>query len=194
MTAKRPIKASMLLLLFIYGSITSLYALTGPTLMIDKNPSGTDYIYGIGPGLKYKKVSAPHDFGGDMTMWGARFFAGRLNDPAIGLMFQAGTLSGRSMKLNLEMTGLTFEDSFREDSRVLWRATLGAGKYRLRMKTSGLELNKGSFTFFEPMIVGLLPLTRPMVLEFSAGYTFAGSTGVKIEGLALQAEVLLGKF
>jgi hypothetical protein len=171
-----------------------IIAATGPTLLIDKNPQGSEYIYGIGPSIKYKRISAPYNFGGDMNLWGIRMFAGRLRDPAIGIMFQSGTLNGNGMKFNLDMGGLTLEDSFREDSRVKWRATIGGGHYRLRTRNSGLELNKGSFTLFEPMIVGLLPLSSHIALEFSTGYTFASGTGVRIEGLALQAEILIGKF
>jgi hypothetical protein len=183
----------LLTILFVALSICA-EAATGPTLLMDRQPDSVEFTGGIGPTVKYKRISAPYDFGGDMTVWGLRCFGGKLRDPAIGLMYQAGTLSGRSMKFNLEMGGLSLEDSFREDSRVKWRASFGVGKYRLRTIASGLELNKGSFTFFEPMIFGVLPLTRHIVLELGAGYTFAAGTGVRIEGLAIQSELLLGKF
>lgn len=175
-------------------SAVASYAKTGPTLLRDKSAEGTTVVYGIGPTIKYKRVSAPHDFGGDMAVWGARIFAGKLRDPALGLVYQAGTLNGNSMKFNLEMGGFTLEDSFREDSRVKWRASFGVGNYKLRTIASGLVLNKGSFTFFEPMVFGILPLSRHILLEFGLGYTFAAGTGVRIEGLALQSELLLGKF
>ncbi|MEW6709518.1 MAG: hypothetical protein AB1403_06800 [Candidatus Riflebacteria bacterium] len=183
-----------LLLIFILGqTLSPCFAKTGPTLLIDKRADQNMFIYGIGPSVKYKRVSAPNDFGGDMAIWGARMFAGKMRDPALGLVYQAGTLNGNSMKFNLEMGGFTLEDSFREDSRVKWRASFGVGNYKLRTLASGLVLNKGSFTFFEPMVVGVLPLSRHIVLEFSTGYTFAAGNGVRIEGLALQWELLFGK-
>lgn len=168
--------------------------ITGPTLLMDSQPESTEYVYGVGPIAKYKRVAAPQNFGGDMTVWGVRVFAGKLNDPEIGAIFYSGTLNGISLKFNLDMAGLTLEDSFREDSRIKWRTSFGVGKYRLRSVASDHEFNKGSFTFFEPMIVGVLPLSRHIVLEFGAGYTFAGATGVRIEGLSLNAEILMGKF
>lgn len=168
--------------------------LTGPTLLMDTQPQSSEYVYGVGPVVKYKRVAAPQDFGGDMTVWGVRAFAGKLNDPEIGVVFYSGTLNGTSLKFNLDMAGLTLEDSFREDARVKWRTSFGVGKYRLRSIASGFEYNKGSFTFFEPMIVGVLPMSRHIVLEFGVGYTFAGATGVRVEGLSINAEMLMGKF
>lgn len=169
-------------------------ALTGPTLLMDSRPDSTEYVYGAGPLVKYKRVAAPQDFGGDMTLWGLRVFAGKLNDPEIGAVYYSGTLSGTSLKFNLDMAGLTLEDSFREDSRVKWRVSFGVGHYKLRSIASGYEFNKGSYAFFEPMVVGVLPMSRHIVLEFGAGYTFAGATGVRIEGLTINAELLMGKF
>ncbi len=182
-----------ILLFFVLLCVPGIAA-TGPTLLMDSDPQGSEYVYGIGPITKYKRVAAPQDFGGDMMVWGVRAFAGKLYDPEIGLLFCQGTLNGNSQKFNLDMAGLTLEDSFREDSRVKWRISFGVGEYRLRSIASGYEFNKGSFSFFEPMVVGVLPMSRHIVLEFGAGYTFAGATGVRIEGLALNAEILMGKF
>lgn len=190
MKEKRSLFLIAILLLITINASASI----GPTLLMDKNPDSTDFTGGIGPTIKYKRISAPYDFGGDMMVWGLRLFGGKLRDPAIGLMYQGGTLNGESMKFNLEMGGLTLEDSFREDARVKWRASFGVGTYNLRTIASGMELNKGSFAFFEPMIIGVLPLSRHIVLEFGVGYTFAGATGVRVEGLALQTEILMGKF
>ncbi|MBU1108313.1 MAG: hypothetical protein KKB51_16690 [Candidatus Riflebacteria bacterium] len=169
-------------------------AATGPTLLMDSRPQSMDITSGIGPLMKYKRVRAPDDFGGDMTLWGVRLFAGRLRDPELGLIYSSGTLNGRALKFNLDMVGLTLEDSFREDSRVKWRVTLGGGNYNLRTSIGGLVMTQGSFTYFEPMILGALPLSRHIILEFGAGYTFAGATGIRIEGLALNCELLMGKF
>ena len=172
----------------------SCSAATGPTLLMEKRPQGMDFTGGIGPLVKYKTVRAQDNFGGDMTLWGVRLFGGRLRDPELGLIYAAGTLNGRVLKFSLDMAGLTLEDSFREDARVKWRATLGGGHYKLQTSVGGLVRTKGSFSYFEPMILGVLPMTRHIVLEFGVGYTFAGATGVRIEGLALQCEMLMGKF
>lgn len=173
---------------------TVCHAATGPTLLMEKRPQGMDFTGGIGPLVKYKTVRAQDNFGGDMTMWGVRMFVGRLRDPEFGLVYTSGTLNGRALKFNLDMAGFTIEDSFREDARVKWRATMGGGHYKLSTSSGGLVRTQGSFTFFEPMILGVLPMTRHIVLEFGAGYTFAGATGVRIEGLTLQCELLMGKF
>ena len=188
------IKRFLLIITLFILYATAGFSLTGPTLLMDSQPKSSEYVYGVGPIMKYKRVAAPQNFGGDMTVWGIRAFAGRLYDPEIGFVFYSGTLNGESQKFNLDMAGLTLEDSFREDARVKWRASFGVGTYRLRSKASGFEFNKGSFTFLEPMIIGVLPMTRHIVLEFGAGYTFAGATGVRVEGLALNAELLMGKF
>ena len=169
-------------------------AATGPTLLMDSQPQSMVYTSGIGPLVKYKQVRAPDDFGGDMTLWGVRLFAGRLRDPELGLIYSSGTLNGRALKFNLDMAGFTLEDSFREDSRVKWRTTIGGGHYSLRTISGGLVMTEGSFSYFEPMILGALPLSRHIILEFGVGYTFAGATGVRIEGLALNCELLMGKF
>ncbi|HAE37443.1 MAG TPA: hypothetical protein DCG57_02255 [Candidatus Riflebacteria bacterium] len=179
------------LMLLLAGIAT---AATGPTLLMDSQPQSMAFTGGIGPLVKYKTVRAPDNFGGDMTLWGLRMFGGRLRDPELGIIYTSGTLNGRALKFNLDMAGLTLEDSFREDSRVKWRVTLGAGNYKLSTSSGGLVMNKGSFSYFEPMILGVLPMSRHIVLEFGAGYTFAGATGVRIEGLALNCELLMGKF
>lgn len=185
---------TLLLLTLMVMLLTACQAATGPTLLMEKRPQGMDFTGGIGPVVKYKQISAQDNFGGDMTLWGVRFFGGRLRDPELGLIYSTGTLTGRALKFSIDMAGLTLEDSFREDARVKWRATLGGGNYKLRTSTGGLVRTKGSFTWFEPMILGVLPMTRHIVLEFGVGYTFAGATGVRIEGLALQCELLMGKF
>ncbi len=181
-------------LLFMVVSLQVVSAATGPTLLVDRQPDSIIFTGGAGPLVKYKRVKAPQDFGGDMNLWGVRAFGGRLQDPELGVIFSSGTLNGTSLKFNLDMTGLTLEDSFREDSRVKWRTSFGIGRYKLSSKASGLEFNKGSFAFLEPMILGVLPMTRHIILEFGVGYTFAGATGVRVEGLTINAELLMGKF
>ncbi len=180
--------------LFIFPTLTTAFGKTGPTLIMDKRPMSSEFTGGIGPMLKYKRVDGPQGFGGDITLWGLRVFGGKLRDPELGIIFNAGTLSGPALKLNLNMAGLVFEDSFREDSRVKWRVSLGYGNFKLKTRVGEMVMNQGSFTFAEPMILGVLPLSRHIVLEFGAGYTFAGTTGVRIEGLVLTAEMLMGKF
>lgn len=189
------VKLSMLVsTIFLIFSLTAVSAATGPTLLVDRQPDSIIFTGGAGPLMKYKRVKAPQDFGGDMTLWGVRAFGGKLQDPELGVIYTSGTLNGTSLKFNLDMTGLTLEDSFREDSRVKWRTSFGIGKYKLSSKASGMELNDGSFAFFEPMILGVLPMTRHIILEFGVGYTFAGATGVRVEGLTINAELLMGKF
>lgn len=187
-------KHFILIIILSLCAVSHLSAATGPTLLVDRQPESMIFTGGVGPLAKYKRVKAPREFGGDMTLWGVRAFGGKLRDPELGVIFMTGTLNGRSLKFNLDMAGLTLEDSFREDSRVKWRASFGMGKYKLGSKTSGAAFNEGSFAFFEPMILGILPMTRHIILEFGCGYTFAGATGVRLEGLTINAELLLGKF
>ncbi len=165
-----------------------------PRLLVDHKPRPEIWGAGFGPTFKYKRVSGPYDFGGDMMVWGFRAFGGKSSEPKLGIMASTGTLNGTGFKFNMKIGGLTLEDSFREDSRVKWRASFGGGSYEMKSKSSGYVVNDGSFTFFEPMIVGVLPMSHHIVLEFGTGYTFAGATGVRIEGLTLQAELLFGKF
>ncbi len=165
-----------------------------PRLLVEIDPQSPKPVGAGGLTTRYKRVSGPMGFGGDMLMWGLRGFGGRLNDPKIGLMAAQGTLNGRSLKLNLQQFGLTLENGFRPDPRFKWRANFGGGTYDLASRISGFSVNKGSFTFLEPMLVGVLPMTRHIVLEGAAGYTFAGSTGVRFEGLFLEVNLLLGQF
>lgn len=171
-----------------------IYAAGNPTLLLDRTPKGTVFSGAMGPLMKYKRVAGPHDFGGEMLMWGIRGFAGKNNDPKLGFVYSTGNLSGTGFKLNLDMGGLSLEDSFRQDPRVKWRVSFGGGKYKMSTVNSGYVVNDGSFTFLEPMIIGVLPASRHIVFEFAVGYTFADATGVRIEGLALQAEMLFGRF
>lgn len=143
---------------------------------------------------RYKRVSGPMGFGGDIWLWGLRAAGGRFEDPKFGIVASTGTLTGNALRLELKQAGLSIENGFRSDPRVRWRVQFGGGSYSLDSRITGNTINSGDFTFLEPMLVGLFPLTRHIVLEFSAGYTFAGSTGVRLEGLFLQTEFLLGRF
>jgi len=129
-----------------------------------------------------------------MLVWGGRGFGGRVDDPKIGLMVQAGTLNGNSLKLNLSMGGFTIEDHFMKDTRLKWRVNIGGGTYELKTRQSSRIINDGSFAFAEPMVVGVIPMTRHITLEIGAGYTFCGVEGVRLEGLFLQTDLLLGRF
>lgn len=182
-------KIILLFALLLYG----LPCNSRPVTLRDAKHGEDVFSYAIGPFVKYKRVSGPDNFGGDMNMWGLRFMAGQLNDPLLGVSYSAGHLTGHSQKLKLSKFGLVMEDSFREDSRVKWRATFGGGTYRLWHRISDRTASEGSFAFFEPAIAGIIPLSRHISLEFSTGYTFTRTTGVRIEGLMLQAEFLLGR-
>jgi hypothetical protein len=185
---------SILAIVIVLLSSSLLYGARNPKLLVDSNPRPEIWGAAVGPTIKYKRISGPYDFGGDMFVWGIRAFGGKASEPKLGLMYSSGSLSGTGFKFNLQMSGLTLEDSILKDSRVKWRASFGGGKYEMTSKNSGYVVNKGSFTFLEPMLVGVLPMSNHIVLEFGVGYTFAGATGVRIEGLALQAELLMGKF
>ncbi len=187
-------KVSLLALVILFFGFSTSYGARNPKLLVDNSPRPEIWGAAVGPTIKYKRISGPYDFGGDMFVWGIRAFGGKASEPKLGLMYSSGNLSGTGFKFNLQMSGLTLEDSFTEDSRVKWRASFGGGKYEMTSRTSGYVVNKGSFTFLEPMLVGVLPMSNHIVLEFGVGYTFAGATGVRIEGLALQAELLMGKF
>jgi hypothetical protein len=184
----------LLFVLFFIGIAIAADAARDPILIMDSRPRKTVFSGGIGPTFKYKRVSGPQDFGGDMVVWGIRAFGGNANEGKFGLLYSGVTLNGKNLKFSLKMAGLSYEDHFREDPRVKWRVSFGGGSYELKSRFSSYVVNDGSFTFIEPMIIGVLSMTRHIVLEFGAGYTFAGATGVRIEGLALQAEFLLGKF
>ncbi len=194
----RPLRQALLLLVPILllapGFPPPAWAVRDPRLLVDIDPRSLKPVGAGGLTTRDKRVSGPMGFGGDMMMWGVRGFGGRLNDPKIGLMAAQGTLNGRSLKLHVQQFGLTLENGFRPDPRVKWRANFGGGTYDLSSRISGFSVNKGSFTFLEPVLVGVLPMTRHIVLEGSAGYTFAGSTGVRFEGIFLEVNLLLGQF
>lgn len=189
-------KIAIMTLLYVVCSFNTAYCIIGPTLMLDKEPKdSTEVTYGIGPVLKYKHNKASEqDFEGDMAMWGLRVFAGRMNDPEFGIIYSQGHQNSDTLKYNLEMTGLTFEDSFNSDPRFKWRFTAGFGTYKLKSIASGHVYNDGKFAYLEPMILGILPLNRNIILEFGVGYTFADASKVRVEGLALSGELLFGKF
>lgn len=169
------------------------FAARDPILLGDQ-PGLTAPVGAFGTTFKYKHPSGPDGFGGDMMVWGARGFGGRLDDPKLGLMAQTGTLTGKTLTLDLNMGGFTVEDHFRKDSRLKWRVSLGGGTYELKSRVSSRVVNDGGFAFVEPMCVGMIPMTRHIVLEIGTGYTFCGVEGVRLEGLFLQVDLLLGRF
>ncbi|HNV70531.1 MAG TPA: hypothetical protein PKO06_12595, partial [Candidatus Ozemobacteraceae bacterium] len=142
---------------------------------------------------KYKRASGPMKFGGDLQMIGLRLFGGRKDDPKVGLAASTGTLSGSALQLEVRMGGITLEDSFRTDRNLKWRATLGAGRYDLHTRRTGFTVNSGGFAFFEPMFIGVIPMNKHISIELGGGYTFAGTTGVKLEGPFFEFNLLLGR-
>ncbi len=189
-------KIAIIALLYIVSAFTPAYCIIGPTLMLDnKEKNEKEFSFGIGPTLRYKhNESSALDFEGDMAMYGIRIVGGPMNDPLFGLNFCAGEQSNDTIKYNLNMTGLSMEDSFKKDPRFKWRVTGGVGNYKLKSKYSGRVYKKGSFGYLEPMLIGILPLNRNIIMEFGVGYTFADATGVRVEGIAVQGELLFGKF
>ncbi|HOT27919.1 MAG TPA: hypothetical protein PLU72_07000 [Candidatus Ozemobacteraceae bacterium] len=182
----------LVLLLLCLGAARA-QAARDPILLVDQ-PGNTMPVGAFGPTFKFKRTSGPEGFGGEMVVWGARGFGGRLDDPKLGLMAQAGTLTGTGLTLNLRMGGFTVEDHFMKDTRLKWRVGLGGGTFELKSRISSRVVNEGSFAFAEPMLVGVIPMTRHIVLEIGAGYTFCGVEGVRLEGLFVQTDLLLGRF
>lgn len=189
----RLIRLPLLVLVLLCLEVIPAFAVRDPILLVDQ-PGRTMPVGAFGMTFKYKRASGPERFGGDMAIWGARGFGGRLDDPKLGLMAQAGTLTGKTLTLNLRMGGFTVEDHFMKDTRLKWRVGLGGGTFELKSRVSSRIVNDGSFAFVEPMFVGVIPMTRHIVLEIGAGYTFCGVEGVRLEGLFLQADLLLGRF
>ena len=177
-------------------TIEPAYCIIGPTLMIDhQDKHEEDFTFGIGPTLRYKhNESSALNFEGDMAMWGVRIVGGPMNDPQFGISYCAGEQTNETIKYNLDMTGISMENSFKSDARFRWRLTCGIGNYKLKSKASGHIYKKGSFGLIEPMFLGILPLNRNIILEFGVGYTFADATGVRVEGIAAQGELLFGRF
>lgn len=185
----------LLLAVFLVFVSLPAYCISGPILIMDTEPAESEaFVYGIGPVIKYKHVKGLDDFEGDMGVFGARAYLGRINDPQFGIMSGMGSVKGEAYKLEIKMTGATIEDSFREDPRVRWRVTCGIGNYDYTSRASSRSLKSSSFGFLEPQIVGVLPLSRHIVLEFALGYTFTNTKGVRLEGVAFNSELLLGRF
>ncbi|MBP7633880.1 hypothetical protein KBA41_06895 [Candidatus Ozemobacteraceae bacterium] len=189
----RFLRLSLSVLLLLCLGIHRAEAVRDPILLVDQ-PGTSMPVGAFGPTFKFKRTSGPEGFGGEMVVWGARGFGGRLDDPKLGLMAQAGTLTGGSLTLNLRMGGFTVEDHFLKDTRLKWRVGLGGGTFELKSRVSSRIVNEGSFAFAEPMLVGVIPMTRHIVLEIGAGYTFCGVEGVRLEGLFIQTDLLLGRF
>ena len=189
-------KLVLLAFINIITILTPSYCITGPTLLLDRaSENSKEFTFDMGPILRYKhNESSALNFKGDMAMWGVRLAGGPMEDPKFGLLFCTGEQKNEMVEYNLDMTGVSMEDSIKTDPRVRWRLTAGIGNYKLKSKHSGKVYKDGSFGFLEPMILGLLPLNRNIILEFGVGYTFADATGVRVEGIAVQGELLFGKF
>ena len=147
-----------------------------------------------GMSFKYKRVSGPYDFGGDMLMWGGHAFGGGVGEVKLGISGAAGILNGKYARLDLKMGGLTLENGFRPDPLFKWRVGFGMGSYDLVSTVTKFHTNRGNFAYLEPMLVGVRPLTRHISIEVGVGYTFANSTGVKLDGFCLTTDLLLGRF
>jgi len=189
-----PIRALVALLLVFSAWGNSLEGARNPRLQIDSDPRSKRPVGSGGLTVRYKRASGPLGFGGDMMVWGLRGFGGNLSDPKLGLMAAQGTLNGHALKLNLRQFGLTVERGFNPDPRFKWRVNFGGGTYHMQSRVSGNTVKKGSFTFLEPMLVGVHPLTRHIIAEAGVGYTFAGANGLRIEGIFLEVNLLLGLF
>ncbi|MBF0543705.1 MAG: hypothetical protein HQM08_04695 [Candidatus Riflebacteria bacterium] len=148
-----------------------------------------------GLSCKYKQVSGPHGFGGDFLMWGGRFFSGASGDPKLGASACTGVLNGNFQRIEMKMGGLTIENGFRPDPYFKWRVGFGAGSYNLTDSLNQRTITQGQFAYVEPMLVGVRPLWRSIMIEVGAGYTFVGATGgIKLEGPCLEVNLLFGRF
>ena len=190
------IKTALLALLYIIASLAPGYCVIGPTLMLDhQEKHEKDFTFGIGPSVRYKhNESSALDFEGDMAMWGVKIVGGPMNDPQFGLSYHAGEQKSEAVKYTLNMTGLSMENSFQKDPRFRWRVSCGVGNFNLKSRASGHSYKKGSFGYLEPMFLGILPFNRNIILEVGVGYTMANATGVRVEGIAVEGELLFGKF
>jgi len=156
---------------------------------------GLQHIGALGVSCKYKRASGPDRFGGDMLVWGTRAFGGKKGDLKLGASGGIGMLNGTYRRLHVRMAGLTVEHGFRPDPLFKWRVGFGGGNYDLKSTISDRSISKGSFTYLEPSIIGIRPFSRHIALEVGAGYTFCGAKGgVKLEGLFLEATLLMGRF
>lgn len=147
-----------------------------------------------GISFKYKRASGPYNFGGDLLMWGGHAFGGGKGEVKLGISGAAGILNGNHARLDLKMGGLTLENGFRPDPLFKWRVGFGMGSYDLVSTVTNFHTNKGNFVYVEPMLVGVRPVTRHITIEVGVGYTFANSTGVKLDGICLTTDLLLGRF
>lgn len=144
--------------------------------------------------LKYKRISGPLGFGGDILVWGVRASGGKTGMSKLGVTASQGSLSGKSLKCDLKMGGFTVEDRFMSDYNLSWLVTLGGGSYLLRTLDGQHVYNRGSFAYVEPILFGLIRMGPHFRLELGAGYTIANTTGVRVEGPCIQAELLIGRY
>lgn len=188
--------SKVIIALFFCFLLTPAYSLTGPTLIIDKadRDASRATVWNFGPMLKYKHVDGFNHFKGDMGLFGGHMAVGRVRDPMFGVMHVFGDIKNENYKLDMKITGLTVERSVRNDPRVKWRLTAGWGEYNYIRRWSGQSEKKSTFGFIEPQIVGLLPMNKNIALEFGLGWTIADDTSLEVDGVAINAELLFGKF
>lgn len=189
-------KKYILTLLFLCINVSAAFCITGPTLIIDKadRDASRATVWNFGPMLKYKYIDGFTHFKGDMGLFGVHASVGRVRDPLFGVMHVNGDIKNENYKLDMKLTGLTVERTFRKDPRVRWRVTAGWGEYEYIRRWSGQRERKSTFGFLEPQIVGLLPMNKNIALEFGLGWTIADDNALQVDGVALNAELLFGRF
>jgi hypothetical protein len=148
----------------------------------------------IAPTLKFKRISGPDRFGGNMTIWGLRALTGKIGRTKLGIAASAGILNGNSLRCDLKMGGLSVEDFLLTDRNLTWRLTIGGGEYTLKTIVDNFHLNKGAFTYAEPMLFGSIRMAKHFQLMLGAGYLLTNTRGVRIEGPCFQAELLIGLY
>ncbi|MFZ2961102.1 MAG: hypothetical protein WA705_29845 [Candidatus Ozemobacteraceae bacterium] len=192
---KRALAGAVLALSLVLGLAHTSAAADVSIAMESKQPfDRTPQIGAGGISCTYKRVSGPYGFGGDMLLWGGRGFGGGEGQVKMGFTAATGVLNGNHMRCNLNMGGFTLENGWRPDPLFKWRAVFGGGSYDLTSSLTMRSINRGSFAYFTPMLVGRRPLSRHISIEVAGGYTFTNTNGVSIGGWCLETDILLGRF
>lgn len=148
----------------------------------------------LAPTLKVRRIAGPDRFGGNMTIWGLRALTGKIGSTKLGIAAGAGVLNGNSLRCDLKMGGMSAEDFLLTDRNLTWRLTIGGGEFTLKTIVDNFHINKGAFTYAEPMLFGSIRMTQHFQLMLGAGYLLTNTRGVRIEGPTFQAELLIGRY
>ena len=73
-----PTRLVLIVLMLLLSCARQGVAKTGPTLLMDTQRSPRMHVGAGGMNVRYKRVSGPLSFGGDMLMYGLRGYGGKL--------------------------------------------------------------------------------------------------------------------